>query len=94
MKSRNLLIRVLTAIGWLILIYFVSNMLIGGIVGGIAGAGTSGFEEGKVAGARASTEFFQEYGRFVLLGQVGVFSFLAFNGKLPGTTKFRNNESA
>ena len=87
--TRNLWVRVLAAIGWLILIYFLSNVLVGGIVGAVAGAGTDGFEAGRVAGEEASIEFFQEYGLLVLIGQITLFSALAFAGKLPGTKKFK-----
>jgi len=66
-------------------------VIIGGIVGGIAGAENSSFEEGQIAGARASTEFFQNYGLFVLIGQLGLFTALSFAGLLPGTTKYKKS---
>lgn len=94
MESRNIFFRILAAFGWLILIYIVSNLLIGGIVGAIAGAATNGYEEGKVAGQQASIEFFRNYGLFVLFGQLGLFSVLVFFGKLPGTTKNKKSEIA
>tara|TARA_R110002049_G_scaffold298888_1_gene488878 strand:+ start:374 stop:583 length:210 start_codon:yes stop_codon:yes gene_type:complete len=65
-------------------------MIIGMIVGAIAGASTETYEAGKVAGTEASLSFFQAYGSFVLLGQLLVFSVLAFMGKLPGTTKYKS----
>lgn len=93
METRNIFIRVLSAFGWLILIYFVTNFLIGATVGGIAGASTDTYEAGAIAGEKASIEFFQSYGLFILLGQILLFSLLAFMGKLPGTTKLKGNKS-
>lgn len=89
MEPRNIFIRILAGFGWLILIYFLTNILIGGIVGGIAGSGADGYEAGAIAGEKASIEFFQNYGLLVLIGQLVLFSLLAFMGKLPGTTKIR-----
>lgn len=89
MKPRNIIIRILAALGWLILIYFVSNILIGAIIGGIAGSGTTSYEAGRAAGYQASVAFFQNYGLFVLIGQIALFALLAFLGKLPGTSKYK-----
>ena len=90
MESRNIFIRLLAAFGWLILIYIITNFIIGATVGGIAGASTDTYEAGAVAGEKASIEFFQNYGLFILLGQLSIFSLLAFFGKLPGTAKLKS----
>ncbi len=94
MESRNLFVRIIAGAGWLILIYFASNMLIGMIVGVIAGASTETYEAGKVAGEQASLAFFQKYGLIVLACQLAAFAGLAFTGKLPGTTKYRNAQDS
>ncbi len=57
------------------------------VVGAVAGVNASGFEEGRFEGYLAIMEFFNNYGFLVLCGQAGLFSFLVFTGKLPGTTK-------
>lgn len=90
MEKRNIFIRVLSAFGWLILIYLVTNFIIGATVGGIAGASTGSYEAGAIAGEKASIEFFQNYGMFILLGKLSLFSLLAYFGKLPGTTKLKS----
>ncbi|ORU94227.1 MAG: hypothetical protein A6F71_09190 [Cycloclasticus sp. symbiont of Poecilosclerida sp. M] len=89
MESRNIFIRILSAFGWLILIYLVTNFLIGPTVGGIAGACTDSYEAGAIAGGKASIEFFQTNGLIILAGQLILFSLLAFLGKPPGTTKLK-----
>ena len=92
MDQRNIFIRILSAFGWLVLIYFSTNMIIGAIVGGIAGSATNTYEEGYIAGQNASIEFFQDYGLFVIAGQLILFSVLAFTGMLPGTTKYKGSK--
>ena len=93
METRNIFIRILAAFGWLILIYLVTNFIIGVTVGGIAGSGADTYEAGAIAGETASLEFFQNYGLLILLGQLALFSLLAFTGKLPGTTKIKGNKN-
>ena len=89
MEDRNIIIRILAAFGWLILFYFITNFIIGATVGGIAGASTDGYEAGAIAGEKASLEFFQNYGLFILIGQLVIFTLIAFTGKLPGTSKVK-----
>ncbi|MGI9249691.1 MAG: hypothetical protein ACR2PR_00595 [Pseudohongiellaceae bacterium] len=95
MEQRNIVIRILAAVGWFILIYFGSNMLISGVVGGIAGAGVGGagdFEEIMAATQQATNEFFARYLLIILAGQVGLFALLAYARMLPGTTKYKKNK--
>ena len=89
MEQRNIFIRILSAFGWLILIYLATNFIIGATVGGVAGTGTGSYEAGAIAGEKASIEFFQNYGLYILLGQLSLFSLLDYFGKLPGTTKIK-----
>ncbi len=91
MKERNIIIRVLAAFGWLIVIYFLTNIIIGGVVGGIAGSSTETYDAGYIAGQNASIEFFQNYGLIILLCQIALFTFLAYRGLLPGTTKYKDS---
>lgn len=88
-KERNVFLRTFIAWLWFIGIYFVTNALIGAIVGGIAGAGTSSFKEGMAAGRAASIGFSQRYGIFVLMAQVFITLLLIFTGLLPGTGKYK-----
>ena len=89
--SRNLEVRVLAAFCWFVLLYIVSNMIIGGIVGGIAGAGTDGsYDEAAAASEKAVKEFFQNYGLGYFIVQILLFSVLASAGLLPGTGKLKS----
>ena len=89
METRNIFIRILSAFGWLVLIYLVTNFLIGATIGGIAGAGAESYETGAIAGEKATLEFYQTYGFIILAGQLILFSLLAILGKLPGTSKLK-----
>ena len=91
MEKRNIIIRLLAGLGWLILIYFITNMSIGAIVGGIAASGSENYEAAFIAGQNASINFFRNYGLFVLIGQLVLFVVLAFAGLLPGTTKYKKD---
>lgn len=90
METRNVVVRTLAGLGWLVTFYFGSNMLMGVVVGAIAGASTKTYEAGQAAGTEATLNFFQSYGVYILLAQLIVFSLLAFGGKLPGTTKYKS----
>ena len=94
MKERNIIIRVFAAISWLVLIYFSTSIFIGAIVGGIAGSNTDSYDAGYIAGQKASMEFSQNYGLFVLAGQLLLFAFLAYKGLLPGTIKYKGNKQS
>ena len=92
--ERSLPLRILFGFLWLVLFYFVTNMLVGGIVGAIAGASGSGdggaqsfsqgFEAGKNLGRQATVDFFRRYGVVVLLVQISVFAILCGFSVLPG----------
>ena len=94
MEQRNIFIRFISAFGWLVLVYFSTNIIIGAIVGGIAGSATNTYEEGYIAGENASIEFFQDYGLFVIAGQLVLFLVLAITGMLPGTTKYKRSKKS
>ena len=87
--KRNVFLRVLFGFLWFILIYLLSNMIIGSIVGGFAGASTTSFEEGFNAGRTASVDFFQKYGLFIFLAQVILTVVLSVTGFLPGTSRYK-----
>ena len=84
-RERNIYVRILAAIAWLVIFYVGTNMLIGGIVGGIAGVHNP--DNSYAAGAEASAAVFAKYGLYILVAQIFVFVSLIFLGKLPGTTK-------
>jgi hypothetical protein len=64
-------------------------MVLGGIVGGVAGASTNSFETGSAAGRQASLDFFHKYGLTVFLCQILVFSVLCTFRLLPGVAKYK-----
>ena len=88
--ERNLIFRLLSAFGWQQLIHFGLVMLIGGVVGGIAGIGESTPESGGMAGAKAAQEFIAKYGWVEQICSSFLFLTLLFLEKLPGTSKSRN----
>ncbi len=60
-------------------------MIIGGIIGAIAGVEAQNHEVAYAAGYAASIAFFQQYGRIVFAFQVTFTALLSFFGILPGT---------
>ena len=72
-------------------------MLVGGIVGAIAGAGThtaglgisAAYDAGGQAGASATKEFFIHHGGKVLLAELTLWAILVLRGIYPGTSKFK-----
>jgi hypothetical protein len=73
-------------------------MLVGAIVGGIAGASGSGseaqsfkegFAVGQITGRNAAIAFFQRYGLFLFLGQISVFTILCWFSVLPGVGRYK-----
>ena len=88
-EKRNVFLRIVFSVLWLILIILTINMLLGGIVGGMAGAETANFGAGRAAGRNASLEFFQNYGRYVFIGELIIWIVLSVSGKLPGTAKYK-----
>ncbi|MEA3328933.1 MAG: hypothetical protein U9Q08_04315 [Candidatus Omnitrophota bacterium] len=95
-KKRSMFVRILVSLLWLIPIVIVTNILIGTIVGGIAGAQLSlvgstvsdSSSAGYTAGKNASIEFFQKYGLITFVCQFILWITLSITGKLPGTNKF------
>ena len=87
--KRSIFLRALFGFLWFILIRFLSNMIIGGIVGAFAGASTKSFEEGYNAGRTASIDFFQKYGLFIFLAQIILTVVLSVAGFLPGTGRHK-----
>ncbi|MCG3205988.1 MAG: hypothetical protein KCHDKBKB_02714 [Elusimicrobia bacterium] len=89
--ERSKVIRIICGILWFIPIYLVVQIIAGAIIGGIAGADTKSFETGYVAGHSASTNFFQKYGVFFLLGELALTLCLSVAGILPGTSKWKKS---
>ena len=89
LETRNPLIRGVALILWMPVFYIVTNMLVGAVVGGIAGSKTHTAEEGYAAGQQASIAFFQHYGHIVLAVQGVVFLLLAILGAFPGTRRYK-----
>lgn len=93
--KRNIFLRIIIGLLWLIPIYFVTNMIIGGIVGAAAGAGgsTQSYEAGFSAGRAASIAFFQKYGVYIFVFEILLTGTLSFFGILPGTGKFKRKKN-
>jgi hypothetical protein len=89
--KRNLFVRIVIACLWFVPIYIAGNMLVGAVVGGIAGASTRTYAAGHAAGAAAAGLFFQKYGLYILALEVGVTIALAWQGILPGTSQFKKS---
>ena len=87
--ERNIFLRCVFSVLWLIPVVLVINIAIGAIVGGFAGSQTVTFQEGHAAGQQASMAFFQAYGRFIYIAELIVWLALCVLGKLPGTSKFK-----
>ena len=64
-------------------------MIFGGIVGGMAGTETLTYDEGYVAGQKASEIFFKNYGSYLFVAEIIIWATLSALGKLPGTAKFK-----
>ena len=91
-NERGLLKRVFISLLWLIPIVIVGHMLVGGIVGGIAGSGTGDFNEGYGSGQQASLLFFAKYGNYVHGIEVLIWLVLSYFGILPGTSKYKKGK--
>ena len=86
--KRNLILRILAAIFWLLVTMLAINMLTGGIVGGMAGANvgtgmsmSEAFEAGAASGQQASTAFMNKHGGLAVGGSK--FKKPKGNGKRP-----------
>lgn len=88
-NSRSMIARILFGILWFIPIYFAIHVLVGSVVGGIAGSSTHFYDAGAAAGRAAAIHFFQDHGTLVLLGQVLITAGLSVAGLLPGTAKWK-----
>jgi hypothetical protein len=82
---RNTVFRVLISIAWFFAIYEGACIVIGGIVGGLAGAPTHDYATGHEAGHAASAAFFAKYWLLVFVGAAGCTAVLSWRGILPGT---------
>jgi hypothetical protein len=99
-QTRNIFLRILFGFLWFIGIRIVTSMIIGAVVGGIAGAHhaaqmppqggfSENFQTGIGVGAQASMDFTRQYGLFVLMGQVLLFADLCYFRILPGVGKYK-----
>ncbi|HDQ03110.1 MAG TPA: hypothetical protein ENN23_00830 [Deltaproteobacteria bacterium] len=69
-------------------------MIIGSIIGAIAGVEAQNHEMAYSAGYAASTAFFQQYGRIVFAFHAAFTALLSFFGILPGTGRFKRKKNA
>lgn len=90
-SERNFLARVVAVVCWFFPFIIVSNMIIGGVVGGIVGAEFTSYEDGAAAAEKAVPEFFENYGLGIFLTQLVLFSVLTYEGILPGTSRHKSS---
>ena len=89
MPTRNVFLRIVIGVLWLIPVHFLTSVIIGGIVGAIAGSSTGGYDAGYASGHAASVAFFQKYRLIVLVAEILLTAVLSFLGVLPGTGKHK-----
>jgi len=62
----------------LFIVFFFGTCLVGGaVVGGLAGAHTTNYEEGRAAGQKAGQEFGRKYAALMMVGAGGVAGLIA-----------------
>ncbi len=88
-SERSILARVGYSFLWFAVIVIMTRLILGGIIGAVAGGSTEGFGSGYSVGKAASIDFFQKYGSIVFVAQIIVTAALAVLGVLPGTRKFK-----
>ena len=91
-EKRGIFTRVCISVLWLIPIVVVTHMLVGAVVGGLAGSDNADFDAGYKAGQRASEQFFITYGKHVFSIEVLMWLVLSYFGILPGTSKYKQKK--
>ena len=88
-RSTSLTIRrILFGVLYTVVLYFISLAVVGGILGGVAGARASRIGgDAAEAGRLVGTQFAQEWGWLVLIISLIVVGLLVIKGWLPGTKK-------
>ena len=94
--TRNIAIRVIAAVFWLLVTMLVVNMIVGGVVGAMAGAEAgagqsieNAADAGARAGEQAAVEFMSNHGGKVLLFEIALWAGLVFTGKYPWVSKHK-----
>ena len=75
---------------WQVIIFSILNIIIGFVIGAVAGIGAASLEDASNVGAEACRNFFSKYGFQIGLINSFVAMFLLATEKLPFTNKFRN----
>ena len=97
-QQRNIFIRVISAIFWLFVTMLTVQVIVGGVIGGMAGTEISGGQPmsvgeaagaGAAAGQKAAEEFFIEHGGKVFLFNLFLWLALLITGKFPWVSKFK-----
>lgn len=98
--QRNIFIRVLAAIFWLLLTILIVHMIVGGVVGGMSGsevgAGKSigdAYKAGAAAGQQASINFFNAHGGKVFLIELALWVGLLITGRYPWVSKYKQSKA-
>ncbi len=95
-KQRNIAIRIISAIFWLLLTIFIGNLIVGGVIGGMAGsevgAGKSmadAYNAGAVAGQQSVIKFMSDHGSKIFMLELIIWLVLSYTGKYPWVSKFK-----
>jgi len=100
-SKRNIFIRIVLGIIWLVVTIFAGHILFGMVVGGLAGAGvhsaglglSGSYQAGSQAGSQATQEFFVNHGGKVFLLELLVWLILVVLGIYPGTSKYKKSNA-
>jgi len=95
--KRNIFIRILSSIFWLIITMFLTLVIVSGVVGGMAGAGADtanltpgeAYKAGAKAGGEKSTVFMADNSGKVLLSGLGIWLVLSVTGTYPWVSKYK-----
>jgi hypothetical protein len=92
MEERNLFLRIVYCVLWFIPFYFVTGMIIGGVVGGMAGIHAKSFQEGAALARPAVQAFYDKNGFFVVAFQVMAYAALCLLRWVPGVSKYKRTK--
>src|ERR1700733_4055333 len=91
-EERSLFVRIACCVLWFIPFYFLTGMIIGGVVGGMAGIHANNFQEGEALGPPAVQAFYDKNGFFIVAFQVMAYAALCLLRWVPGVSKYKRKK--